>query len=63
MTVLVLAFALDVVSSVVTTGSLQRVGSGRSGRLVTRGVVVVAVLEVVFWLLRFAGMFGGPVPV
>jgi hypothetical protein len=30
---------------------------------VKRGIVVIAALELVLWIARFFGAFGGPVPV
>jgi hypothetical protein len=63
MTVLVVVLALQALSSVVTTGSFRRVGDGRVGTLVSRGMLVVAALEVLVWVARFGGFLGGPVPV
>jgi hypothetical protein len=63
MTILVVVLAVQAFSSVLTTGTLQRVGDGAVGRLVSRGVLVVATLQLMVWLARFAGFLGGPVPV
>jgi hypothetical protein len=63
MSVLVAALVGQALSSLVTTGTFGRVGTGAIGQLVSRGVVVVATLEVLLWLARFGGLFGGPVPV
>lgn len=63
MTMLVVVLAVQAFSSVLTTGTLQRVGDGAVGKLVSRGVLVVAALQLVVWLARFAGFLGGPVPV
>lgn len=43
-------------------GHTQRLGEG-FGALLTRALVLVAVLETVIWACRFFGFFGGPVPV
>jgi hypothetical protein len=63
MTLIVVVLAFQALSSMLTTGSLRRVGDGAVGALVTRGVLVVAVFEVALWLARFGGLLGGPVPV
>lgn len=63
MTALVVALALQAMASVVETGTFRRVGDGAIGSLVSRGVLVVAALEVILWLARFGGFLGGPVPV
>lgn len=63
MTALVVALAVQAFASVLATGTFQRVGNGPVGTAITRGVMVVGVLEVVVWLARFGGLFGGPVPV
>jgi hypothetical protein len=36
---------------------------GRAGRALVASIVVLALAEVALWGLRWAGMFGGPVPV
>ena len=63
MTLLVVLLAVQAMASVVQTGTLRRVGDGMIGLLVSRGVLVVAALEVALWLARFGGLLGGPVPV
>jgi hypothetical protein len=63
MAVLVFALALDVLASIVKTGSVMQVGDGRYSRYLPRAVLVVAVLEIALWGARFAGFLGGPVPV
>jgi hypothetical protein len=63
MTGLVVALALQAFSSVLDTGTFRRVGDGKVGLLVSRGVLVVGVLEVLLWIARFGGFLGGPVPV
>lgn len=60
---LLVAFVAQVLVSLATTGGLARLGSGLSAKITVRGLVAVFVLEVAIWLLRFAGFFGGPVPV
>lgn len=57
------SFVVLVLYSLATTGTLVRVGQGRASKVITGGLVAVAVLQVAVWLLRFAGLFGGPVPV
>jgi Protein of unknown function (DUF2752) len=44
-------------------GDFRAAGEGRIGLLVKRGIFVVAALEMLLWIARFAGAFGGPVPV
>lgn len=63
MTALVVLLALQAMASVLATGTFRRVGDGKVGALVTRGVLVVATLEVILWVARFGGLLGGPVPV
>jgi Protein of unknown function (DUF2752) len=56
-------FAVLSFASVLVHGDFRGVGEGRFGRLLKRAFVVVAVLEVALWIARFAGAFGGAVPV
>ena len=63
MTGLVVLLALQAVMSVLATGTLRYVGHGRIGTVVSRGMVIVATLEVLLWIARFGGFLGGPVPV
>ena len=63
MTALVVALALQGVSSLLATGTFRGVGDGRVGLWVSRGVLVIAALEVLLWVARFSGFLGGPVPV
>lgn len=63
MTLLIVALALQAFASVLATGTFRRVGDGVVGLLVSRGVMVVAALEVLVWIARFGGFLGGPVPV
>ena len=63
MTALVVLLAVQAVMSVLSTGTLREVGQGRIGTVVSRGMVLVAALEVLVWIARFGGFLGGPVPV
>jgi hypothetical protein len=63
MSLLVAALVGQALGSLLATGTFRRVGDGKLGAVVSRGVMVVASLEVLLWLARFAGFFGGPVPV
>jgi len=63
MTLFVVLLSLQALGSVLTTGTFRRVGGGRVGLVVSRGILLVAALEVALWVARFAGLFGGPVPV
>jgi hypothetical protein len=63
MTALVVVLAVQAFSSLLATGTFRRVGDGRVGTLVSRGMIVVAALEVLVWVARFGGFLGGPVPV
>ena len=44
-------------------GNIERLGQHRYGAWISRLLAVALVLEVLAWLLRFAGFFGGPVQV
>ena len=55
--------AVEAIVSVLKTGDARRVGSTRAGRFLTRAPVVITVLDVILWIARFFGAFGGPVPV
>lgn len=63
MTALLLLLAVQATLSLAATGTFQRVGDGKIGLLVSRGVLLVVALEVLLWLARFGGLLGGPVPV
>ncbi len=63
MAVLLAGLAVQAIHSMFTRGDLQNVGEGRMGRLLKRGIMIVAALEVVLWIARFFGAFGGPVEV
>ena len=51
------------ITSMLFDGDFRRVAGGRSGKVLTRIVVVIATLETLLWVARFCGAFGGPVPV
>jgi hypothetical protein len=63
MTLLVVVLAGQALASVLATGTFRRVGDGTVGMVVSRGVMVVAALEVLVWLARFGGFLGGAVPI
>jgi hypothetical protein len=63
MTALVVVLAVQAVVSVLATGTFRDVGHGRVGTFVSRGMMIVATLEVLVWIARFGGFLGGPVPV
>jgi hypothetical protein len=56
-------FGVQALASVVTHGDFRDAGEGRLGAVLKYGIFVVAGLEVVLWIARFFGLFGGPVPV
>ena len=51
------------ITSMLFDGDFRRVAGGRSGKVLTRVVIVIATLETILWVARFCGAFGGPVPV
>lgn len=61
--VLIGVLVVQAFASVLARGDFRAVGEGRVGLVVKRGLVVVVVLEVLVWIARFFGAFGGPVPV
>jgi hypothetical protein len=63
MTLLVVVLAGQAFASVLATGTFRRVGDGAIGLYVSRGVMVIAGLEILVWIARFGGFLGGPVPV
>ena len=63
MSLLVGVLVLSAFHSVITTGTFGGVGAGRLGTALARGAVIVAFFEFALWIARFAGLFGGPVPV
>lgn len=62
-TLLVVLLAVQALASVFSTGTFNRLGAGVIGIVVSRGALLVAILEMAIWLARWAGAFGGPVPV
>ena len=63
MTLLVTVLVVQAFASLVTTGTFRRVGDGGVGNLLSRGAIVIGVIEFVIWAARFGGFLGGPVPV
>ncbi len=63
MAMLIGVLAVQALGSVLVHGDFRGVAEGRVGSFVKRGVILVAALEVVLWVARFFGAFGGPVPV
>ena len=63
MAVMLALLSIDAFVVVLRDGDTRRVGTTRSGRFLTRALVAIAVLEVLLWITRFFGAFGGPVPV
>lgn len=63
MTLLVVVLAVQAFASLLTTGTFRGVGEGAVGTLVSRSALVIATLQFVVWVARFAGFLGGPVPV
>jgi hypothetical protein len=58
-----LVLAVGSTLSVLRSGSTAAFVDSRGGRLLARVAIVVAILEVVLWIARFFGAFGGPVSV
>jgi len=63
MTLLITVLVVQAFASVVTTGTFKRVGDGGVGVLMSRGAIVIGIIEFVIWVARFGGFLGGPVPV
>lgn len=55
--------AVDAVHAMWRDGDLSRSGTSRTGRLVTRIMLLALAADILVWGLRFLGWFGGPVPV
>jgi hypothetical protein len=55
--------AAQALASVLRHGDYRDAGAGRIGTALRWTFYVVASLELVVWVLRFFGWFGGPVPV
>jgi len=63
MAVILGVLVYQAVTSMLFDGDFRRVAGGRSGKILTRVVIVLASLETLLWIARFCGAFGGPVPV
>jgi hypothetical protein len=57
------ALAAQALLSMLTHGDFRDAGSGVTGQVVKRAVVVIVALEVALWIARFFGALGGPVSV
>jgi hypothetical protein len=58
-----LAFMASTVVSTWSTGTPFTLYGGRLGKTTLAAMVVVYALALLLWILRWFGMFGGPVPV
>lgn len=56
-------FGVQALASVLAHGDFRDAGEGRLGAALKYGIFVIAALDVVLWIARFFGLFGGPVPV
>ncbi|MBX3200105.1 MAG: DUF2752 domain-containing protein [Labilithrix sp.] len=56
-------FAVQAFVSVLTYGDVRDAGEGRLGFVLKRGILVLFGLELLLWIARLFGAFGGPVPV
>jgi hypothetical protein len=63
MAVLIGLLAVQSIVSLLVHGDFRAAGEGVLGRIIKRGVFVVAALEIALWVARWFGAFGGPVPV
>ena len=63
MSALLVILLAQALASLLATGTFRGVGDGQVGVLVSRGALVIASLQFVVWIARFAGFLGGPVPV
>jgi hypothetical protein len=54
---------LRVIWLVYRDGGTLRLGEAPWGRAIVRALLAAVVLQIVVWILRFFGLFGGPVPV
>lgn len=63
MAVILAVLVYQAITSMLFDGDFRRVAGGRSGKVLTRVVIVLASLETLLWIARFCGAFGGPVPV
>jgi hypothetical protein len=62
-TLAILGFASASVLLTLTRGSAASLFQSRFARIAVRAFVVLEVLSVILWALRFGGLFGGPVSV
>jgi hypothetical protein len=63
MAIILGVLVFQAITSMLFDGDFRRVAGGRSGKILTRAVIVIATLETILWMARFYGAFGGPVPV
>jgi hypothetical protein len=63
MAVVLGVLVVQAIGSMLFDGDFRRVAAGRSSKVLTRAVIVLASLETLLWIARFCGLFGGPVPV
>jgi hypothetical protein len=61
--ILIGIFAAQAWISLLRWGDFRDAGKGRLASLLKRALMVLAVLEVILWIARFFGFFGGPVSV
>lgn len=59
---LLLTFGLRAIWLLATRGDVLALAEGRFGTALKRLAIILLVAEVTLWLLRFFGLFGGPVP-
>jgi Protein of unknown function (DUF2752) len=57
------ALALRAVWITARDGHLRALGQGTIGSWMVRGLVFTLTIDVIVWIARFFGLFGGPVPV
>jgi hypothetical protein len=60
---LLVFLAARVVYLVYRDGGTRHLGEAPWGQALVRALLVVVSLQIVVWVLRFFGLFGGPVPV
>ena len=59
---LLLTFGLRAIWLMATRGNVLELAEGRVGTLLKRLAIALLFAEVALWVLRFFGLFGGPVP-
>ncbi len=57
------AFWLRGIVIIARDGNPSRVFEDRLGKPLLLAYFALVAIEIVYWLLRFAGLFGGPVPI